>query len=145
MNRLGTEIHSEFFSCIQPFSLAFSLSSSSLHWPCLHAQPTVQCCSASQDYIASSTEQNQQQGPSWPIRDEHRDLHPGRNAAKKELSQKTNQGQAQRPMDSDCRRAPTAQTVNEPSLVVTAWGWALSPCHTAFLWFLFICNSLLNP
>lgn len=138
MNGLGTEIHSEFFSCIHSFSLAFSLSSSSLHWPCLHAQPTVQYCGASQDYIASSTEQNQ-----WPIRDELRDWHPGRTAAKKEVSGKTKQCQADGPMESDCRGAPTAQPANEPSLVVTVEHCLLATL--LFLWSLFKYNSLLNP
>lgn len=131
MSRLRTEIHSEFFSCVPPFSLAFSLiflaplamPAPSTSGPILQCEPGLHSKLHGAEPVTGPILANQR----WTQR-----LASRKKCAKKEVSQETKRCQAARPMESDCRRAPTAQTVNEPGLVVTAWGSALSPCHDAF-------------
>jgi len=81
--------------------------------------PTIQHCTGSQNYIASSTEQNQEQSLPWPIGDGHRDWHPTRstpiNTELKSVNLPQWAGAADNPVKSDYRSSLMVQTANKQS------------------------------
>ena len=124
-----------------PLFLSLSLSSASLHWPCLHTlthNPILQCKPRSHSKLHRSRTRDRAVLGQSEINT--------RIGIQPEMLPKTiglrgkNQPQASRaadkPMKCDYRSAPMAQTANEQMLKCDCWGLSTIPCYTVCLLFL---------